>query len=270
MKIALCFSGNLRDLNETKSFWTNLISKYDIDVYGSFWDIENIELEDTIDNFVEIYNPKKYEIDSYKVFKETTQNIATLNIECPPILPDFFKHTTKAFGQLPMYYQVWKCNMLSKKLGIKYDLVIRARTDIALDSNFEIIQNDMLNVPMGSNYVTFFPDSNGINDCFAYGIPKIMDYYSFIYLQMMEYLNSGHYAFQPEHFLAVHFSKIHIQIRYFANYMMISRVSKGTPNEIYNKFVNPPIEEIKWSDWNTYTPNPIGNFKKDIIDDFVI
>ena len=31
MKVALCFSGNIRDLNETKNFWTDLIKQYDID-----------------------------------------------------------------------------------------------------------------------------------------------------------------------------------------------------------------------------------------------
>jgi len=44
MRIALCFSGHMRDLNESKGFWAELIKKYDIDVYASFWDIENPEL----------------------------------------------------------------------------------------------------------------------------------------------------------------------------------------------------------------------------------
>ena len=35
MKIALCFSGNIRDLNETKNFWSELIKKYDIDAIYS-------------------------------------------------------------------------------------------------------------------------------------------------------------------------------------------------------------------------------------------
>ena len=54
MKIALCFSGNIRDLNETKNFWSELIEKYKIDVYASFWDIENKELGDTLNDFLKI------------------------------------------------------------------------------------------------------------------------------------------------------------------------------------------------------------------------
>jgi hypothetical protein len=40
MKIALCFSGFIRDLDESKTFWTELIEKHKIDVYASFWDTE--------------------------------------------------------------------------------------------------------------------------------------------------------------------------------------------------------------------------------------
>ena len=144
MKIALCFSGNIRDLNETKNFWSELIKKYDMDVYASFWDIENEELGDTLNNFLTIYTPKKYEIENYKIFKETTQDLASLNVNPPTILINHLQKTSKAFGQLAMYYKVWKCNMLSKQLGIEYDLVIRARTDIVLDETFEIIQNNII------------------------------------------------------------------------------------------------------------------------------
>jgi hypothetical protein len=271
MRVALCFSGFIRDLNETKAFWTELIKKYDIDVYASFWDNENFELNDTIKNFLTIYTPKKYEVESYNIFKSSTQDLASLQIESPHDLAPMFQETSKAFGQLSMYYKVWRCNNLSKQIGIEYDLVIRARTDTVLDENFKIIQNNMLNVPIG-NVNSHWANSEGINDCFAYGPPKIIDYYSFIFLQMMEYLKAGHYLFPPEHFLKVHFSKIKIQIRYFPNYMMITRLSKGTPNEMFNRFVSEEDwkETIIWSDEKQYLPNPDGNFKKDILDNFLI
>jgi hypothetical protein len=119
--------------------------------------------------------------------------------------------------------------------------------------------------------VPVLPHSDGINDCFAYGKPKIMDYYSFILFQMMEYLKDGHYVFPPEHFLSVHFSKIHIPIRFFENYMMITRVWKGGDNEIYNNFISNPYEDTKWSDEMEFIPAPHGNFKKQSIkDDFFV
>jgi hypothetical protein len=271
MKVALCFSGNIRDLNETKNFWLELIEKYKIDVYASFWDIENEELGDSVNNFLKIYTPKKYEVENYKIFKESTQDIASLHIDSPKIIAGMFQETSKAFGQLSMYYKVWRCNMLSKQLGVEYDLVIRARTDTVLDENFKLEQNNMLNVPKGSMMVHAFPDSDSINDCFAYGTPKIMDYYSFIFLQMMEYLKVGHYAFPPEHFLAVHFTNIKIKIREFPTYMMITRTSKGKAHDLYNHFMTDFSEDIYDSDWKEYKPDPIGNFKKHSIkDDFIV
>ena len=270
MKVALCFAGHMRDLNETKNFWTGLIKKYDIDVYASFWDVENSELGDTIKEFEKVYSPKRLEVESYDIFKQTTQDLASMNIQSPNNISELFQNTSKAFGQLSMYYKVWRCNMLSKQLGIQYDLVIRARIDTLLDENFELQMNDMLNVPMGSNNCPSFPQSDGINDCFAYGKPKIIDYYSFIFLQMMEYLKAGHYLFPPEHFLAVHFSKIKVQIRYFANYMMITRKSKGTPHEIYNNFVNPPTETFRDSDSIEFIPDSNYSFNKSIKDDFIV
>jgi len=234
MKIALCFSGNIRDINETKNFWIDLIKEYDMDVYASFWDVENEEKGDTLNNFLKIYTPKKYEVENYRIYKETTQDIASLHIQSPKVIMEHLRKSSKAFGQLPMYYKVWRCNMLSKHLGIDYDIVIRARTDIVLDDKFKIEKNKSLNVPMGWMMVPALPNSDGINDCFAYGIPKVMDYYAL-------------------------------------NYMMITRVWKDSPNEIYNKFISNPTELIKWSDEQTFNPVKFGSFKKDSIkDDFIV
>jgi hypothetical protein len=211
------------------------------------------------------------EVENYEIFKETTQNLASMNIQSPKNIADIYQKSSEAFNQISMYYKVWKANMLSKQIGIEYDLVIRARIDTVLDEGFEIVDNDMLNLPMGTNNCPAFHQSDGLNDCFAYGRPKIMDYYSFIYLHMMDYLNQGHYLFPPEHFLAVHFSKIRIPIRFFANYMMISRVSKKMSNEIYNHFAANSKDLIEWSDRIDFNPDPNYTFKKQSIrDDFVI
>jgi hypothetical protein len=268
MKIALCFSGHIRDINETKVFWKGLIKKYDMDVYASFWDVENEEVGDTINNFLTNYSPKKIDIEKYDVFKTSTQSIASLYVNPPTNLHPKFIETTKAFGQIAMWYKIWKCNMLSKDLGVEYDLVIRARTDIVLDENFKIEINDYLNVPMGYNNAgSLFPWSEGLNDCFGYGKPKVMDYYSFLYPSLMGYVNEGHYLFPPEHLLRVHMSKVHIQVRFFPTYMMITRVSKGTEHEVYNGFITIPYEEVIWSDVHDYQSNPDITYNKPIKDE---
>ena len=164
--------------------------------------------------------------------------------------------------------------MLTKQTGTKYDLVIRARTDTKLDDNFEITYNEMLNVPVGIVCAYVLPNSFGYNDCFAYGTPKIMDYYSFLFLRMMEYLKAGYYALPAEHFLLVHFSKIHIQVRQMANYITVTRTSKRMPDEVYNRTTSPFEENVQWSDWWEDTisnPAQFGNFMKaSIKDDFVV
>lgn len=271
MKIALCFSGIMRDLNETKNFWTDLIKEYDIDVYASFWDIENPELGDTIQEFEKIYTPKRLEVENYKAFKESTLEIAKLHVKSPKLIDKQFQDSSEQFGMFPMYYKIWKCNQLTKQLGIEYDIVIRARIDTLLDNMFKLERNHMLNVPMGVTMVQAFDNSGGMNDCFAYGKPKIMDYYSFCFFQLMEYLNEGHYIFPPEHLLSVHFSKIHLPIRFFENYMMITRVWKGGEHEVYNKFIGKPKEIIVYSDEVEFIPDPVGSFKKESIkDDFIV
>ena len=107
MKVALCFSGHMRDLNETKNFWTDLIKKYDIDVYASFWDIENPELGDTIKEFEKVYTPKRLEVESYKIFKETTQDIASCNIQSPQMLSPFFQISRNYIKNINAYEATW-------------------------------------------------------------------------------------------------------------------------------------------------------------------
>jgi hypothetical protein len=269
MKVALCFSGHIRDLDVTKNYWLDYIQKYDMDVYASFWDVENKELGDTIQNFKNTYNPKKIEVENYDTFRETTQSFTSLQINSPTTLAPQFRETSKQFGQVSMWYKIWRCNMLTKSEKTPYDLVIRCRTDIFLDEKFEIQQNNMLNVPMGFNHGPWV-GSEGINDCFAYGIPKIMDYYSYLFLHVMDYHGKGHYLFPPEHFLAVHMSKVKVQIRYFPNYMMITRRSKDQPMEVYNKFINEPFESFRWSDSIDFIPDPNGDFRQELKENFRI
>lgn len=80
MNIAFVFSGEIRNLEETKSFWLNQINKYNADVFGSFW--ENEHEIDNINNFNEIYNPIISEVESKKLIQTTLVN--QLNDINPP------------------------------------------------------------------------------------------------------------------------------------------------------------------------------------------
>jgi hypothetical protein len=242
-KIAICFSGHLRDLERTKDYWSSMVKKYDMDVYASFWDVENEEIGDTIKNFHTIHNVKIVEVDSYSNFQKSTLSLVQPTLNPPKELAPQLQEATNRFGQLPMWYKIWKANMLTKTFDIDYDIVVRARTDSFFIGNIDIDVNNMMNVPIGRNHIKSWPNSEGINDIFAYGSPKMMDYYSSTFIHMMEYLNGGYYPFPPEHFLRVHLGRIDTIVRFIPNHITITRTSLGREDEIYNNFVKNLTEE---------------------------
>ena len=251
-KIALCFSGFIRDIDKTKDFWNPLIEKYDIDLYGSFWDDESGD--DTIQNLKKIYNFKELEFEKYSNFKKSTLDVITPYIEPPSHLVSNLIHYAKNFPTLSMWYKIWKANMLSKSLDIDYDIVLRGRTDTLMNKDLKIELNKYLNVPSGKVKTDNWPNSDGVCDIFAFGEPKLMDYYSSIYLNLLEYVNQGHYMIPPENLLRVHMSKVDIDIRFFVCNLEITRHSKGTPNETYDRS-KPTSDEILPSTFIDSTPN---------------
>ena len=268
-KIAICFSGQIRDLERTKGYWTSLIKKYDMDVYASLLDVENKELGDTVENFHKIYDVKKVEVENYKIFNESTLKVLTHNIQPPTSLLAHLRESCTNFGTMAMWYKVWKANLLTKEFGIDYDVVIRVRTDIMFDDKLDIVSNNMLNVPYGRVKTHNWENSDGIADLFAYGSPKVMDYYSTCMFYMMEHINNGHYMVPHEHFLHTHLNKVSIPIRFMDSQLTITRTSKGTSDEIYYKG-GIPKEEILQSDFMQLNPNPQLSFKRNIKESFKI
>jgi hypothetical protein len=253
-KVALCFSGFIRDIDYTKDFWTSLIDKYDIDVYGSFWDDENPNYNDTIKNLKSIYNFKELEFEKYSNFKKSTLDVITPYLDATETLLPNLKEYADNFHTLSMWYKIWKANMLSKSLDIEYDVVIRGRTDTYINDGIDIEKNNYLNIPSGRVKTSTFPNSEGLCDVFAFANTHIMDYYSSTYLNLLEYVNQGHYMIPPENLLKVHMSRVSLDIRFFSNKLIITRYSKGTSNEVYDKS-NGVVDEIISSDIMETKPN---------------
>jgi len=260
-KVALCFSGFIRDIEHTKQFWTSLINEYDIDVYGSFWDDENVNNNDTITNLKSIYNFKELEFEKYSNFKKSTLDVITPYLNPSELLLQNLRDYAKNFHTMSMWYKVWRSNMISKNLNIKYDLVIRARTDTYFDNNLKLDRNNYLNIPSGKVKADSFKNSEGICDVFAFGNQRLMDYYSSIYLNLLEYVNDGHYMIPPENLLRIHMARVDVNLRFFSQKLIITRFSKGTPNEVYDKRANItdeilpstfldtiPNKDVKWID----------------------
>lgn len=265
LKVALCFSGNIRDIEHTKDFWLNLIDRYNIDVYASFWNDENPKNGDTISNFKKIYNTKELEIEDYSNFKKSTLDIITPMIDAPKGLFSNLINYANEFHTLSMWYKIWKSNMLSKSLDIDYDIVIRARTDSYLEGDFEILKNEHLNIPVGRVYTDFWENSEGINDIFGYAKPKIMDYYSSTFLSLIHYVRMDHYMIPPEHLLRVHMHQANLSLRFFPIKLIVTRKSKNRNDEFYNK--NAVMkEQIVSSDFIDITPNKDITWTKPIKD----
>lgn len=254
-KIAICFSGHIRDLERTKHYWNSIIKEYDMDVYASFWDEENSEIGDTLENFHRLYNVKKVEVESFKSFESSTLSLIREYINPPSDIQEYLRESAKRFDALPMWYKIWKANMLSKSFDIDYDVVVRARTDSHFNGYLDILKNDCLNIPFGMNKTHQWENSEGMNDIFAFGNQRIMDYYSMTFLYMMEHLNKEQYMIPAEHFLHVHMNKVSVPIKFIPEYITITRTAKGGNDEVYNQSFQKSDEIIK-SDFMQLSPNP--------------
>ena len=262
-KIAICFSGEIRDLERTKDYWSKLIKEYDMDVYASFWNVENEENGDTFDNFHRLYDVKKTEVESFKSFEQSTLSQLRMGINPPNSLQQHLRDSCMNFGTLSMWYKIWRANLLTKELDIDYDIVIRARTDIFFDERLDITENEMFNIPYGRVKTSDWKDSDGICDLFAYGSPKLMDYYSTCLFYMMEHLNKDYYMVPHEFFLHTHINKVSVPIRFLGTNLTITRTSKGSDDELYCKGVDVK-EEILQSDFMELTPNSELRWRDDI------
>jgi hypothetical protein len=262
-KIAICFSGEIRDLERNKDYWSKLIKEYDMDVYASFWNVENEENGDTFDNFHRLYDVKKTEVESFKSFEQSTLSQLRMGINPPNSLQQHLRDSCMNFGTLSMWYKIWRANLLTKELDIDYDIVIRARTDIFFDERLDITENEMFNIPYGRVKTSDWKDSDGICDLFAYGSPKLMDYYSTCLFYMMEHLNKDYYMVPHEFFLHTHINKVSVPIRFLGTNLTITRTSKGSDDELYCKGVDVK-EEILQSDFMELTPNSELRWRGDI------
>jgi len=263
MKVALCFSGHMRDLELNSKYWNDLLCEHEVSVFGSFWDdYENVENGDTLTNFQKLYSPVKCEIENYSAFKESTLSVASKRVNVPPgSFHHYFVDMANNFIQLSMFYKIWRCNMLSKT-GEQYDVVIRARTDSYLDESFKLGVSDSLKVIIGFYFMCsdLNPDyqnySQGIDDCFAYGPPDIMDYYSFTYLNCMHYFEQGHSLLTSEHTLKLHLSKARILMEMIPHHLNITRRHNGGNEDCRNAFVTEPYKHTYWSDEESMPLDP--------------
>ena len=145
MKIALCFSGNIRFLQECyPDIQKYMIDNNDVDVYAHLWwdksyrgqifrfhSDHKFEDRDLDLEFIKLYKPKNYIIEIQRKFTDV--------YEGKPTVYEEEKHNIlfgqiNYFNQLSQYYSKMKANQLCEESGIKYDVIIHLRIDCVIDT----------------------------------------------------------------------------------------------------------------------------------------
>lgn len=249
MKIAICFSGQLREIGKTIDYYKTLSSKYDIDFYGSFWETvtephQQEEKKLTIEEIEQIKSLgfKDIEFEDFQSFKKSTLKQFFVEF-APPYYPEVnfgLSHDYETYlfsgALMSMYYKIWRCNNLTK--NDNYDIVVRTRTDIYMDDNLQLLINEYLNIPEHFAVNTSWLNCIGPTDTFAYGNQDVMDYYSSVFIYLTRYLKEGHYFFPAENILKVHLSQRNVLVRHFPSQVFFARTNTSLTNQSPNEYIS--------------------------------
>lgn len=198
MKIALCFSGQPRFVKECAPYIIdNVIGNNDVDVFSHLWFDETLQTQpykyggngnwinqrisnSAIDDFNNIYKPKKLITEPSKSFKNTNLYLnesikrywaGAIN---NPQEPNY--ETRLVNNCLSYFYSLNEVSKIKKlyefENNFKYDFVVRCRTDSIVHTkiNFSAYNPSVINYSNINNQ----PD-NMICDWFNFGNSKIMD-----------------------------------------------------------------------------------------------
>jgi hypothetical protein len=172
MKIALCFSGQARSFEKGFEYYKkNLLDHYDVDVYIHSWQFdEQIKLQD-------LYKPVAFVTEKNLETDADTKYINTPNAQKYP--PRF------TYSAL---YSINECRMMMNT-HIKYDWVIKTRTDYALNVKipFEQLDNTKLYIPN----CRMVPEHDFGNDQFAFGSQDTMNKYMSTFENLDKYYSAG-------------------------------------------------------------------------------
>ena len=177
MKVCLLLSGGMRNATETfPSFKSNLLDRYDTDVFISTWNSHNVY------DSISLFNPISVDVENYEAGFQLKWNELVSHNE--------YKLETNAnlVSMISMWYKTLRVNQLRKKyentMGFKYDLIIKTRPDVVLEEPIDLIQSDNLVIPFGWDW------SEGINDLMAWGNQYNMDTYCELFYTFSSLANS--------------------------------------------------------------------------------
>lgn len=159
MKVALCFSGMPRFWKETyNNFKKYIVDRYDTDVYIHSWETNEYSYGKHIHSYHNDFFDKNDMLEKYYPKKYLFENPESLSIDYsytePNMLPISIKNVQS------MYYSIKKCNDLIEDV---YDVVIRARFDLMIKCEIDIIRYDLTKInTVRMNHFGIFPYSSDI------------------------------------------------------------------------------------------------------------
>ena len=260
MKIAFTFSGLIKDIEKTYPIFKHIIEKYDVDVFLSTWDIEDVENGDTIQNFKDKYNPLICEIENFKAWEDSFWPTISSNYTTPKYLsPKEYNKASRSimFG---LWYKIQKANYLTKLVEKDYDIVVKLRTDIELSDNFELKLNNYINFPHGIMNIPDWDNCYGPHDFIFYGPPKLMDYTTNLFYFISKYHSEGNYIYPPESLLRHHISQRDLEIRFYSD---VVKLRTGGNKGRFD--LSQPEKIISSKDWKHTETHPNVKFYKDEI-----
>jgi len=199
MRIALCFSGQPRSLEEGFRFYKDCIldPNESVDVFVHTWHDENLVgekydctaqecrlqsyQEDSISKIVKLYNPVSLKVEkpiNFLKAESYAKSHEGWDSSCQEAEP------VRANNSFSQFYSVFQSNKLKKEredqLDFKYDVCIRSRFDYAVSVGFDFSSFDLNKEALYvSDLVT--GDNPHFNDQFALGSSEVMDKYSEVY-----------------------------------------------------------------------------------------
>lgn len=277
MKVAVCFSGQIRTANECapnlKRFFSS--KKHEIDFFIHTWDNTSYKnfngtniypqrtrliTSDEIDFLKETYNPKILKIESHLGYLK--------------------KYVEKGFGNgLELWYSFYKSIILKRwyerKYNFKYDIVIKLRPDCmfknvdAFDKHIDYILsksgNTMATHFRYSSEWTSILNTISANDIFFISNSKTMDSYSTFFIDKMKYdksinptycKNDGYGYTQYMH---TFFKNIN-PIQAFDEPFVLRDAYKHLAKEEISEKCIEKISEADGYYYSYYKLNPNGNF----------
>ncbi len=228
MKIALCFSGQIRSFEKGYEYYKkNLLDHYDVDVYIHSWLPVNPDI-------VQLYKPKKVSFVS-PILEDVNKKYTNT--------PNAAKHPPKN-----TYSMLYSMYMVSKMLSTKYEWVIKTRTDYALNTviPFDTLDNTKLYIPN----CRMTPERDFGNDQFAFGSQKTMNDYMKTYLYIDEYYNAGN-QFIGEDMMRANLYKHNLHGENLVYVNMNNPFPPGPHNGTWHSLIRD--DYANWTETNTKT-----------------